>query len=94
VIFPELLLESLDFGFQRDGVLNNMSIICFQILIGPCENILVLSKQLEVGLSFFLRYSFSEVYIPWVLCGPKIHSFMEGTRAISLCAFRTFESFL
>jgi hypothetical protein len=59
-------------------VLNDTGIISFQILVGPCKGILILSGKFEIGLPFLFRYCLVEIYVFGVFRGPKIYSFMHG----------------
>jgi hypothetical protein len=53
-------------------VLNDTSIISFQISVGPCKNILIFSEKFEIGLPFFFRYCLAEIYILRVLRVPRL----------------------
>jgi hypothetical protein len=66
-------------------VLNDTSIISFQILVGPCKYILILYEKFEIGLPFLFTYYLSEIYVFGVFRGPKIYSFMHGIGTNFLC---------
>jgi hypothetical protein len=43
--------------------MNDVSIISFQISVGPCKDILVLSEKIKITLPFIFRYVFCKVYV-------------------------------
>jgi hypothetical protein len=53
---PEFLLKRFDTLFDGNDVLNDASVIHFQIFIGPCEYISILLEQLHEGMFLYLEH--------------------------------------
>ena len=60
-------------------MLNDPADVGFQVSVGPCKDILILSEQFEISLYFLFRYGLAEIHILLTFWGLEIYSFMQGT---------------
>jgi hypothetical protein len=59
--FSEFLLKHFDTLFDGNDALNDVTAICFQIFVGPCEHIQILLEQLSERMIFCFRTTSSQV---------------------------------
>jgi hypothetical protein len=72
VNMPQLLSEWFSSFYQRNGVLNDITSICFQVIISPSENILKLSNEVKYFTSLNLGGPSSYFYHSWFNLCPYV----------------------
>ena len=92
--FPHLLLKRIGPFLDWNDKLDYSRVVCFQIIICPCEHIPILFKQADKGLLLLLCATHTEIDELQIFFSSHVNEFVHHGKAMSFVVPWCLETFL